>query len=243
MVKKEAKKVPEALQKLRSRIAANEAAKSEAKAQAEQYRAAATQEALERSEKHLKDYVASQVLNQDNQQTASESRDFWVEPEPKVILAIRIKGINRCPPKVRSILKLFRLIQLHSAVLIKNNKATKNMLKLVEPWITYGYPSRETIQKLVYKRGYLKINKSRIPLYDNAQIEKELGKFKIVCAEDVVTELATCGPHFKEVNSLLWRYKLSSPKGGFSHKRTSYIQGGDWGNREKKINNLVLRML
>ncbi|CAG9319565.1 unnamed protein product [Blepharisma stoltei] len=243
MVKAQAKKVPESVQKLKDRIAANEAKRAETKAEKEQYRVAAYQAALELSEKHLKDYVAQQVLEAENKQTATSTGDFYVPPEPKVILAIRIKGINRCPPKVRSVLKLFRLIQLHSAVLIKNNKATKNMLKLVEPWVTYGYPSRETIAKLVYKRGFLKINKARIPLYDNAQIEKELGAEKIVCVEDVITELATCGPHFKKVNSFLWRFKLSSPKGGFTHKRTSYIQGGDWGNREGKINNLVLRMI
>lgn len=243
MVKKEAKKVPESLKKLQHRIASHEAAKAEAKAQSEKHQATAAQEALERSEKHLKDHVALQALTQQNHQKANASGDFYVESEPKALLAIRIRGINKVPPKVKLIMKLFRLIQLHSAVLIKNNKATKAMLKRVEPYITYGSASRETIQKLVYKRGFLKIKESRIPLHDNSQIEKELGKYDIKCAEDVVTELSTVGPHFKEVNSLLWRFKLSSPKGGFKSKKKSYIQGGDWGNREAKINNLVKRMI
>jgi len=31
------------------------------------------------------------------------------------------------------------------------------MIHSIEPYITYGYPTLETIEKLIYKRGYLKI--------------------------------------------------------------------------------------
>lgn len=243
MVKSQAKKVPESLKKLHDRIAASDAKKAEANAQAEQKRVANQQEALERSEKHLKDHVAHKTQEQANRQKATEEGNFWVSQEPKVLLAIRIRGINKVPPKVKLIMKLFRLIQLHSAVLIKNNKATQAMLKRVEPYITYGTPSRETISKLVYKRGFLKIKESRIPLHDNSQIESIFSAEKLICAEDLITELANVGPHFKKVNSSFWRFKLSSPKGGFHSKKKSYIQGGDWGNRESKINNLVQRMI
>jgi large subunit ribosomal protein L7e len=33
------------------------------------------------------------------------------------------------------------------------------MLKKVEPFVTFGYPSLKTINDLIYKRGFLKINK------------------------------------------------------------------------------------
>jgi len=45
------------------------------------------------------------------------------------------------------------------------------MLKKVEPFVTFGYPSLKTIKDLIYKRGFLKINKSRIPISNNAIIE------------------------------------------------------------------------
>merc|ERR1711957_81468 len=32
-----------------------------------------------------------------------------------------------------------------------------NKLRMVEPFVTYGYPSRSTVQRLVYKRGCGKI--------------------------------------------------------------------------------------
>lgn len=71
------------------------------------------------------------------------------------------------------------------------------MLNLVEPYVTYGEPNLKTIRELVYKRGYGKINKQRIPLSDNQVVEGALGKFGIVSVEDIIHEVATAGPNFK----------------------------------------------
>jgi large subunit ribosomal protein L7e len=60
------------------------------------------------------------------------------------------------------------------------------MIRIVEPFITYGYPTRSTVEKLVYKRGYGKVNKQRIPLSDNSIIAGELSKNGIVCIEDLI---------------------------------------------------------
>jgi hypothetical protein len=51
----------------------------------------------------------------------------------------------------------------------------------------------------VYKRGYGKINKSRIPLSENATIEAELGSLGVICIEDMIHEIVTAGPNFKQV--------------------------------------------
>ena len=82
------------------------------------------------------------------------------------------------------------------------------MLKIVEPYITYGYPSLKTVRELVYKRGYGKIDKQRIALTDNQLIEDNLGKYGIVCMEDLIHELITCGPNFKQASNWLWPFKL-----------------------------------
>jgi len=41
------------------------------------------------------------------------------------------------------------------------------MLKKVLPYITFGYPTKKTVSDLIYKRGYGKVNKQRIPLENN----------------------------------------------------------------------------
>lgn len=41
------------------------------------------------------------------------------------------------------------------------------------------YPNLKSVRELIYKRGYGKINKQRIPLTDNSLIEKNLGKHAV----------------------------------------------------------------
>jgi len=135
------------------------------------------------------------------------------------------------------------LRQLHNGTFVKLNKATINMIRRVEPYVTYGYPSRPTIRKLIYKRGYGKVNRSRIPLSDNSIIEGELGKFGIVCIEDLLHEIVTVGPHFKEANNFLWPFKLNSPRKGFEVKRHPFQNGGVFGNREELINDVIKKMI
>ena len=153
-------------------------------------------------------------------------------------------SINKLAPKPKKILQLLRLRQLHNGAFVKLNKATWNMIRIIEPFVTYGFPSRSTISNLIYKRGYGKVNRSRIPLTDNSIIAGELGKVGISCVEDLIHEIATCGPKFKEANNFLWPFKLSSPLGGFEIKRHSFAQGyGAFGNREELINALVKKMM
>jgi large subunit ribosomal protein L7e len=44
-------------------------------------------------------------------------------------------------PKPRKVLQLLRLLQINNGVFVKVNKSTQQMLKLVEPYVTYGYVS------------------------------------------------------------------------------------------------------
>lgn len=71
------------------------------------------------------------------------------------------------------------------------------MIKRVEPYITWGYPNLKSIRDLIYKRGFGKVNKNRIALTDNSIIEDNLGKYNIICIEDLVHEIFTVGPYFK----------------------------------------------
>jgi large subunit ribosomal protein L7e len=113
-------------------------------------------------------------------------------------------------------LQLLRLLQINNGVFVKVTKATQQMLRLVEPYITYGYdpfslrrstshplpsePNLKTVRKLIYKRGYGKVDKQRIPITNNGVIEGVLGKYDILSVEDLIHEIATAGPNFKQVN-------------------------------------------
>ncbi|KAG0527348.1 hypothetical protein BDA96_06G225900 [Sorghum bicolor] len=166
---------------------------------------------------------------------------FYVTPEANLLFVVRIRGINAMHLKTRKILQLLRLRQIFNGVFLKVNKATINMLRRVEPYVAYGYPNLKSVRELIYKRGYGKLNKQRIPLSNNQVIEEGLGKHNIICIEDLVHEIMTVGPHFKEANNFLWPFKLKAPLGGLK-KWNQYVEGGDAYNRENYINELIKRM-
>lgn len=154
-----------------------------------------------------------------------------------------IYSINKIAPKPRKILQLLRLLQINSGTFVRLSKATQEMLTIVNPYIAYGYPNLKSVRELLYKRGYGKIDKQRVPLTDNQIIEEHLGKYGIVCMEDLIHEIYTVGPNFKQANNFLWPFKLSNPNGGFrTRKFKHFIQGGDTGNREENINGLIRQM-
>jgi large subunit ribosomal protein L7e len=199
--------------------------------------------AITKAEKYVKQYRATERSLIAQRRQARLHGNLFVEPEAKVAFVFRLRGILGVSPKPRKVLQLLRLRQLNNGVFVRLNKATMNMLRLAEPYVAYGYPNLKTIRQLVYKRGFAKINKQRIPLTDNSIIEEHLGKHGIICMEDLVHEIYTAGPHFTEVTRFLWPFKLSNPKGGFKDKGRHYCEGGDAGDREDLINELVRRMV
>merc|ERR1711939_485295 len=196
-----------------------------------------------RAKAYVKEYRESENALIRARRAARNSGNFYREPEAKLAFVIRIRGIIGVPPKVRKILQLLRLRQIHNGVSVKLNKATINMLRMVEPYVAYGYPNLKSVRDLLYKRGFGKINKQRIALSDNKIIEDNLGKQDIVCMEDLIHEIFTVGDNFKKANKFLYPFKLSSPNGGFTAKLLHFNEGGDAGNRMEEINKLIKKMI
>ena len=84
-----------------------------------------------------------------NRHAAKANGGFYVPPEPKVALVIRIRGITDVWPKAKKVIQIFRLCQIHNAIFVKLNEATIRMLRLMEPYVTYGYPTKAAIEKLI----------------------------------------------------------------------------------------------
>ncbi|KAJ8102681.1 ribosomal protein L30, ferredoxin-like fold domain-containing protein [Lipomyces tetrasporus] len=196
---------------------------------------------FERAEKYVKEYREEEKEKIRLARIAKKEGNFYVPAQAKLVFVVRIKGINKIAPKPRKILQLLRLLQINNGVFVKLTKATAEMLRIVEPYVAYGYPNLSSVRALIYKRGYGKINRQRVPLTDNAIIEEHLGKYGIICIEDLIHEIYTVGPAFKQATNFLWPFKLSNPSGGWGVRRKfkHFIEGGSLGDREDKINQLI----
>ncbi|CCD18417.1 60S ribosomal protein L7, putative [Trypanosoma vivax Y486] len=213
-------------------IAANKAAKASLK-----------KIAYERGLKYSREYRTAEKKLVVLRRKAKKQGGYFLESKPKVAVVTRIRGIAKVPPKQRKILQLLRLRQIFNTVFVRLNKPMVNMLRAVEPYIAYGYPSLRTVRAMVYKRGFLKINGQRVKIRDNQMIKDKFNNEDIVCAEDVVNQIYTSGKHFRTVTNGLWPFKLAPPTGGMRQKRRHFVEGGDYGNRDALINRFLSRMI
>jgi len=237
--------VPESLKKKVERNQALLKKKVEAQNAAKKMNKVRRHELKIRATKYEKQYRDGEKALVNLRRQAKAAGNYFVEPQAKMMLVTRSTGINKMAPKPRKILKLLRLDQLHKTVFVKCTKPMLNMLKCVQPFVICGYPNLKTTKNLLLKKGYGKVNGSRIPLDNNQVISENLGKYGIHGMDDLIHEIYTVGPHFKQANNFLWAFKLSSPNGGMSKKKHGYHEpkGGEWGNREEKINEFIRRMM
>merc|ERR1712212_581436 len=202
-----------------------------------------TKVTFKRAESYIKKYRTMEAEKLRLMRAAKKEGTVLVPGEAKLAFCIRIRGVNQIHPKVRKVLQLLRLLQINNGVFVQLNKATLSMLRIAEPFIAWGYPNLRSIKNLIYKRGYAKVQGRRTALFTNEIVEKNLGHLGIICVEDLVHEIYTQGKNFTKVNNFLWSFKLNNPKGGWRMKTKHFVEGGDFGNRESKLNGLLAKMI
>ncbi|KAF3450958.1 hypothetical protein FNV43_RR07047 [Rhamnella rubrinervis] len=199
-------------------------------------------ESIKKPEDFVKEFRSQELDLIRMKQRVKRKRPTSMEPKSKLLFIVRIQGKNDMHPAVRKTLYNLRLRNIFSAVFVKVNAGVMEKLQRVEPYVTYGYPNLKNVKEVIYKKGYTKIDKRRVPLTDNNIIEQALGKYGILCIEDIVHEIFNVGPHFKEVTTFLGPFMLSKPQGLLRGSKTIYKEGGDAGNREDQINELISKM-
>merc|ERR1712243_329091 len=235
--------VPETILKRRKRQQANKAARAKDALLNKVARKKKRVEIFKKAEKYAKEYRDKEREEIRLRREARKEGNFYFPSEDKYAFVIRIRGVNQVAPKVKKALQLFRLRQINNGVFVKLNKATIKMLRICEPHITWGTPTLKSVRELVYKRGFVKKDGCRTAITSNDMIEESLGRFGIICVEDLIHEIITWGPNFKYASNFLWPFKPNTPTGGWRKKVNHFVEGGDFGCREDKINELLKKMI
>jgi large subunit ribosomal protein L7e len=69
---------------------------------------------------------------------ARKTGNFYVPAELKLMFVIRIRGTKGVNPKICKVLQLLCLGQNFNGTFVKLNKASINMLRIMEPYIALG---------------------------------------------------------------------------------------------------------
>lgn len=201
------------------------------------------------AQNYIKEFKIRKDMRIRENRISRDMKKFFVPIKPTIIFAIRLKGINGLPPRSKKILDLIRLKKINNGVFLKLNSSSLQLLRKIEPYIAYGYPTPKTIRNLINKRGFGKIGKrgkwQKVPLIGNKVIDQSLFQVGIHSLNDLVNEIITGGPYFKEVNNFLWPFQLKSPKKGYSKhgKNKNIAESGAYGNWDESINGLINKMI
>ncbi|KAJ6238491.1 60S ribosomal protein L7 [Anaeramoeba flamelloides] len=171
--------------------------------------------------------------------------EFKKEDEGKLIFAIRVKVQNasQMHTKVFKILKLLRLNKFHSGVFLRLTKATHQLLHLVSPYVVYGFPSTLSVRNLIFKRSYILKNGEKTALSSNKLVSERLGKFDIICIEDLVSQIVERREYFNKCTQFLLPFKLNFERDFYKNLlRKHGIQKIKYGNINERINDIIKQM-
>uniref|UniRef100_A0A8C3WDD8 Large ribosomal subunit protein uL30-like ferredoxin-like fold domain-containing protein n=1 Tax=Catagonus wagneri TaxID=51154 RepID=A0A8C3WDD8_9CETA len=124
--------------------------------------------------------------------------------------AVRIESISGVSSLVQRTIARLRLKKIFSGVFMKVTPQTIKTLRIVEPYVTWGFPNLKSVCELILKRGQAKGKNKIIPLTVNTLvIEEHLGKFGVICLEDLIYEIAFPGKNFQVISAFLRAFQLS----------------------------------
>lgn len=224
----------------RKKLAQKEKEQRQAAELAEKKKQRAAQ--FKRAEVYVKNYRSTEREHERIERAIQDASKIEIPKEPKLLFVVRIKADGKIVPRARKILQAMRIFEINNGVFVRLNENTAELLRIIEPFVAFGYPSLNSVRTLVYKRAFVHNKEGeKVSLTDNTLIEDALGEEGIICMEDLIHEIYTLGPNFKKAANFLYPFQLSSPTGGWGvrSKFKKFIEGEGLGERAHDINALI----
>ena len=156
--------------------------------------------------------------------------------EIKPLVVVKIRGLIEAQREARVTLDLLKLSHTNHAIIIDSRPAYKGMLQLVNSYVTYGEPTKETVTLMLQKRARL------------AGAKKLTDEYLVKAGYKNIDELAEAivkgKAEWSKLPDVEPRFKLHPPSKGYKGKtKQGYKAGGEAGYRGAAINELVQRMV
>jgi len=153
------------------------------------------------------------------------------------IAVVRIRGSIGVRKEIKDTLKMLRLNNKNSCVVIKNSQPNVGMIKKIKDFVTWGEINEKTFSELLKKRGKIVGKKILTEEYLKGKLKINIDEFS--------KEFFNSKKELKNVPGLKLYFRLKPPVGGFERKgvKVPYSLGGVLGYRKDKINDLIIKML
>jgi large subunit ribosomal protein L30 len=131
---------------------------------------------------------------------------------------------------------MLNLTRNNHAVLVDDRPSFLGMLKAAQNMVTWGEPTKETVDMMIKKRGRLAGNKKLT--------EEWAQKAGCKSLDELIDAVFACHVEYWKLVDVQPVFRLHPPSKGYKGKiKTGYGMGGELGYRGEKINELVQRMV
>ncbi len=157
--------------------------------------------------------------------------------ENKKIAVVRIRGANKLKQKIDETMRMIRLYNKNSCIIVPSTDSIIGMLAKVKDYVTWGEIDEETFKLLLEKRGRVTGNKALTGEYLKSKTKMDYSGF--------TKEFFAFKKSLKDVPGLKPYFRLKPPTGGFERHgiKKPFSMGGSLGYRKEKINELIRKML
>lgn len=151
-----------------------------------------------------------------------------------MIAAIRVRGRTGVKGDIADTMKMLRLNRINHAVIIEENPSYQGMLQKAKDYITWGEINKETLVKMISKRGTLPGGSKVTDEY----LKEKTSYQSIEDLSQAVLEGASL-----EESGIKPVFRLHPPRKGFKNIKKAYNEDGSLGYRGESIEGLINKML
>ena len=152
-------------------------------------------------------------------------REKETSKHERLFAVVMVRGVVGADRRLKDTLLMLRLDRINHCVVIPKNSNFEGMLQKARYYITWGEIDKETLEKLISKRGRFAGDKR----VKDIAYAKELAQFIL------------SGKPVKETG-IKPVFRLSPPSKGYESTKALYPKGS-LGYRGEKINELIKRMI
>ncbi|CAD7948519.1 unnamed protein product [Amoebophrya sp. A25] len=193
---------------------------------------------LKDSEVRRKDHLRLKRVHRAKKQKVNEANG-------KILLVVRNKRKNPTPA-VLKILKRLQLENHNTVTFVPYDEATCLELKVIEPFVYWGYPSMKIVNELLHKKATFRTSANeKVTLSNNALVEEHLGDIGVLCVEDIVQTIyrRPSDADFQTVMARLWPIDLGDYTKKIAEGFEPEFKKLHFGNVSRKVNKIIEEVL
>ena len=159
-----------------------------------------------------------------------------MEQPRKCLAVVRVRGISDIFGRISETMSLLHLGRNCHATLIDNRPSYQGMLQKAQNYLTWGEVSKETLIRLLRRRGEI--------IGGGVLTEQYLKEVGYSSFEKLADALLASRLKMKELKGVRPIFRLPPPSRGYKGTlKRSFSEGGNTGYRGEKINELINRMV